>query len=118
MRFLVLLSEEDPSAWDRATEADRQAVLDGHAAFDRAVRDRGGAVVAGDALAAPGRGARVRDGRVVTDGPFAETVEHLTGSTSWTPTASTRWSTCAACSAGATRVEVLPTIAIEKHSPA
>ena len=79
MKFLVLLSEEDPSAWEDATAAQRQAVLDGHAAFDRAVRDRGGAVVAGEALASPGHGARVRWGRLVTEGPFAETVEHLTG---------------------------------------
>ena len=79
MRFLVLLSEEDPSAWDDATAEQRQAVLDGHAEFDRAVRDRGGTVVAGEALAAPGHGARVRWGQLVTEGPFAESVEHLTG---------------------------------------
>ena len=115
MRFLVLLSEEDPSAWHDATAAQRQAVLDGHAAFDRAVRERGGAVVAGEALAAPGHGARVRGGRMVTEGPFAESVEHLTGFYVLDlPTAADVADLCRLLTWDYV-VEVLPAIAIEKE---
>ena len=117
MRFLVLLSEEDPSAWDDATAAQRQAVLDGHAAFDRAVRDRGGAVVAGEALAAPGHGARVRGGRMVTEGPFAESVEHLTGFYVLDLSNAADVAELCRLLTWDYVVEVLPAIAIEKELP-
>jgi len=117
VRFLVLLSEEDPSAWEDATAAQRQAVLDGHAAFDRAVRERGGTVVAGEALAAPGHGARVRGGRTVTEGPFAETVEHLTGFYVLDlPTVDDAVDLCRLLTWDYV-VEVLPAIEIEKSRP-
>ena len=117
MRFLVLLSEEDPSAWDDATPAERQAVLDGHAEFDRAVRGRGGSVVAGEALAAPGHGARVRSGRMVTEGPFAESVEHLTGFYVLDlPAADDVVELCGVLTWDYV-VEVLPAIEIEKSGP-
>lgn len=80
-RYLVLMAEADPSAWDRATEPARQEVMRRHAVFDRAVRERG-RVVAGEALAGVGTATTLRpdgDSRVVTDGPFAETVEQLGG---------------------------------------
>ena len=83
MRFLVLLSEEDPDLGLGRTPRRRsaQAVLDGHAAFDRAVRDRGGRwSPARRSRTRRGHGARrPRGGRVVTEGPFAESVEHLGG---------------------------------------
>lgn len=115
MRFLVLLTEQDPSAWDRASEAERRAVLDGHAAFDAAVRERGGSVVAGDALAGPAHGTRVRRGALVTDGPFAESVEHLTGF--YVLDAESREAVVDLCSllTWDYTVEVLPTIEIEGH---
>ncbi len=77
MRLLVLLNEEDPTAWERASEEQRQAVFDGHAAFDAALKDRG-ALVAGEALAGAADARGVRDG-VVIEGPFAESAEQLVG---------------------------------------
>ncbi|HET7305291.1 MAG TPA: YciI family protein [Segeticoccus sp.] len=86
LRYLVLLAEDDPSAWDRATDAERQEVFRQHAEFDRAVRGRG-RMVAGEALAGVESATTLRpadhaggDGaREVTEGPFAETVEQLGG---------------------------------------
>ncbi len=80
MKYLVLLAD-DPSAWDRATEEERQSVLDAHQAFDQAVRDRG-AMLAGEALTGVESATTLRlvDGvQTVVDGPYAETVEQLGG---------------------------------------
>ncbi len=77
VRFLLLLNEEDPTAWERANESQRQSVFDGHAAFDAALRERG-ALVVGEALAGAADSCGVRGG-VVTEGPFAESAEQLVG---------------------------------------
>ncbi len=77
VRLLLLLNEEDPTAWDRATEAQRQTVFDGHASFDAALGERG-ALVVGEALAGAAESRGVRGG-VVTEGPFAESAEQLVG---------------------------------------
>lgn len=81
MRFLVLLTEEDHFAkWDRADEAERERAFAAYRGFATAVRSRG-RILAGDALHGPGRARTVRPGpdRLVTDGPFAETVEQVGG---------------------------------------
>lgn len=77
MKFLILLNEDDPSAWDTATEEERQVVFDAHAAFDAALKERG-AILAGEALAPPSEARGVKD-QMVVDGPFAEAAEHLGG---------------------------------------
>jgi hypothetical protein len=72
---------DDGSAWEQATEAERAVVFEKHAAFDKAVRDRG-STVSGEALAGADTARALRnvgDARVVTDGPYAETVEQLGG---------------------------------------
>ncbi|MFC5175801.1 YciI family protein [Nocardioides taihuensis] len=79
MRYLLLLSEEDPGFWSRADEAERAALMDAHVAFDAAVRERGH-LVAGEALAdaASTHTLRTVGGhRVLTEGPYAESVEQL-----------------------------------------
>jgi len=81
VKYLVLLAEEDPPAWEHATEAHRTSVFEAHRAFDREVRRRG-AIVAGEALAGVDTATtlRVVDGaQTVTDGPFADTVEQIGG---------------------------------------
>ena len=81
MSFLVLLTEDDPDAWDRATEAEREIVMDAHRAFDKAVRERG-KMLGGEAIAGTetARTLRTVGGvRQVVDGPYAETVEQLGG---------------------------------------
>ncbi len=80
MRFLVLMAD-DGSAWEQATEAEREAVFEKHAAFDKAVRDRG-TMVSEAALEGADTARTLRnvgDARVVTDGPYAETVEQIGG---------------------------------------
>lgn len=63
--------------WDAADEATRQRVVSDFEAFDAAVAERG-AAVGGEALARPSEARTLRAG-VVTDGPYAETVEQIGG---------------------------------------
>ena len=80
MRYLVLMAD-DGSAWEQASEAERAVVFEKHAAFDKAVRDRG-AMVSEAALAGADTARTLRTvggARVVTDGPYAETVEQIGG---------------------------------------
>ena len=80
MRWFVLLAD-DPGSWENATEAEREAVMAAHSAFDAAVRERA-TLVHGEALADAREARTLRpgpDGRVVTDGPFAEAAEQLGG---------------------------------------
>lgn len=81
MRYVVLLTETAPEAWDRATEAQRQSVIDAHRAFDDEV-GRLGAILDGRALDRSDTATTLRnvdgDWRI-TDGPFAETAEQLGG---------------------------------------
>jgi hypothetical protein len=82
MRFVVLMAERDPEAWDRATQEYRDEVFDRHRSFDTAVRERG-EMVAGEALSLPREAVTLQPGssgeRLVTSGPYAETVEQLGG---------------------------------------
>jgi hypothetical protein len=80
MKYLVLLGEEE-GGWDTATPEQRQAVMDAHTAFHKAVADRA-TMLAGEALAESPSARTLRhvDGEpVVTDGPYAESVEQLGG---------------------------------------
>ena len=81
MKFLILLADDDPSAWERATEEQRQEVFAQHDQFSAAVAERG-SIVSGEALAGADEAKTLRlvDGvRAVVEGPFAETVEQLGG---------------------------------------
>jgi hypothetical protein len=82
VKFMVLMAEEDPEAWDRAAQEYRDEVFDRHRAFDKAVRERG-EMVAGEALALPKEAVTLRPGtgseRMVTEGPYAEVAEQLGG---------------------------------------
>jgi hypothetical protein len=82
VKFVVLMAEEDPEAWDRATQEYRDDVFDRHRAFDKAVRERG-EMVAGEALALPKEAVTLRPGtgpdRLVSEGPYAEVAEQLGG---------------------------------------
>lgn len=82
MRLLITLAESDPDAWLSATAAEQEVVFDQHRAFDAAVAERG-VLIEGAALASTSETRTVRTTaageRVVVAGPFAETVEQLTG---------------------------------------
>ncbi len=63
------------------SDDEQQAVFDRFQEFDRAIVDRGGAVLGGEGLAGP-RSARTLGpgpGRLVTEGPYAEAAEQLGG---------------------------------------
>ncbi len=80
MRYLVLIAS-DPAVWERATAAERQAWFDAHDAFERAVAARG-AKVSAAALARADTATTLRhdgDTLTVTDGPFVELAEQITG---------------------------------------
>lgn len=81
MRYVVLLPG-DESAWATATPAERTSVYRRHEDFARELARRGHQVIGGAELTHSSRARvlRVHDGTsTVTDGPFAETVEQLTG---------------------------------------
>lgn len=81
MKVLVLLTESDPDAWDRASEEERAQVLAAHDRFSEAAAARG-SIEGGEALARVSEARTLRTvagQRVVTDGPYAETVEQLGG---------------------------------------
>ena len=82
MRYLVLLPG-DESAWEAGTQEHRDAVFARHDEFGKQLRANGHTVVGGAELTHSRETLVVRadaDGHVVvTEGPFAETVEQLTG---------------------------------------
>ncbi len=80
MRYLALLAHE-PAVWSEASEETRQAYHQAHLDFHKAVAERG-RLLGGEALAGVEAATTMRhvDGQVaLTDGPFAETVEHVGG---------------------------------------
>lgn len=78
MQFAFLLYGDE--AGEAALTADqRRAIVEGHIAFSKALRERG-QLRFGEALVPSAEAAVVRPGRRgVSDGPFAETKEQLGG---------------------------------------
>jgi hypothetical protein len=81
MQYAVLIYQ-DERMWTEATAEQRTAYHAAHAAFDAAVRARA-RMLGGEALVGVAGATTLRPGpdggRVVTDGPFAETTEQLGG---------------------------------------
>lgn len=80
MRF-ICLGFSDETNWERASEAERNAMVDECLAYDE-VLQRNGHFAGGEALdvARNAKTLRWKNGKVmVTDGPFAETKEVLGG---------------------------------------
>ena len=87
MRYVVMMAYPDGtrqgrvSTWEQATESERQGYYDAHDAFEQAVNARG-SLVSGVALAGAGTATTLRHGNgdvIVSEGPFAETVEQIGG---------------------------------------
>jgi hypothetical protein len=80
-RYLVLIPA-DEAAWEATPQEDKQRVFEAHGDFAKLLADRGHTFVAGAELA-PSREAHVVTGPLddvtVTDGPYAETAEQLSG---------------------------------------
>ena len=81
MRYAVLVYQ-DERLWTEASAEQRAAMHAAHAAFDEAVRARA-KMLSGEALVGVANATTIRHaaggGRLVTDGPFAETTEQLGG---------------------------------------
>ena len=81
MKYTVLIYQ-DERMWSEATAEQRAAFHAAHDAFDAAVRSQA-AMLAGEALTGAANATTMRGGadggRVLTDGPFAETAEQLGG---------------------------------------
>jgi hypothetical protein len=81
VHFLILLGGADHfDNWDAADDVLRARSFRDYNAFADAVRQRGN-LLAGDALHRPETARTVQPGasRLVTEGPFAETVEQIGG---------------------------------------
>jgi hypothetical protein len=82
-KYVVLVVDDDEDRWQTLTEAEKQPTWDADYAFGTLLAERGGKVVGGAALGHSKRTrwlTRDRAGQVlVTDGPYAETVEQLNG---------------------------------------
>lgn len=81
--YVIFFPADDEAAWEAGSEADHQAVFDTDAEFAQLLKTRGGAVTGGAGLA-PSRQARTLartpdTSVLVTDGPFAESVEQISG---------------------------------------
>jgi hypothetical protein len=82
MSRYMLLIPGDESAWEATAQQEKERVYQAHADFAKLLADRGHTFVTGAELA-PSREARTVSGDLddvtVTDGPYAETAEQLTG---------------------------------------
>ena len=83
MTEYVVLLPGDESAWATATEDQRQATYLQHREFAKLLEERGHRVTGGSELANSGEAKVLRtaaDGtQTITDGPYSESVEQLTG---------------------------------------
>jgi hypothetical protein len=83
MTKYVVLLPGDETEWEDATPEFRADVYGKHAEFSKALEERGHKIVGGAELANSKATKQVRKnpagGLTITDGPFAETVEQLTG---------------------------------------
>jgi hypothetical protein len=80
VKALVLMAATEGD-WDAATAEQRQAVMDAHTAFHKAVAERA-TMLAGEALTTSGEARTLRHvggDPVVTEGPYAEAAEQLGG---------------------------------------
>jgi hypothetical protein len=81
VQYAILLPD-DEQAWEQATQQYRESVYDRHREFSRLLLERGHELLGGAELAPSRTGRIVRGDRgavAVTDGPYTETVEQLSG---------------------------------------
>ena len=77
MRYLLLLYGDETAELSLGTE-ERRAIMQAHTAFAAAMRGRGW-LLEGEPLQASSTAVVVREGGMITDGPFIETKEHMGG---------------------------------------
>jgi hypothetical protein len=81
--YVVMFPADRETEWDAGSEPDHQAVYDTDLEFGRLLEQRGGKITGGAELATMRRTRVVRRGpngtALVTDGPYAESAEQLSG---------------------------------------
>ena len=79
MTTYVVLLPGDERTWESASEESRAAMYAKHGEFARLLAERGHKVTGGAELTHSRAAKVVRADGSITDGPYAETVEQLTG---------------------------------------
>jgi len=79
MAKYTILIYEDQSRYATMSPEGWGALVDAHNAFTKAVFELGGTLAGGEALASVTTATTIKDGGMVTDGPFVETKEALGG---------------------------------------
>ena len=81
--YVVMFPADNEEEWEAGTEVDHQATFDTDHEFAQLLRARGGAVTGGAGLAHSSKARTIRRGpksnALITEGPFAETVEQMSG---------------------------------------
>jgi hypothetical protein len=81
--YVVMFPADNEAEWEAGSEADHQATFDTDHGFAQLLAARGGAVTGGAGLAHSSEARTIRRGprssAMVTEGPFAETDEQLSG---------------------------------------
>jgi hypothetical protein len=81
--YVVLFPADSEAEWNAGSDADHEAVYDTDREFARLLEQRGGRITGGAELADTRRTHVVRRGpngtALLTDGPFAESAEQLSG---------------------------------------
>ena len=81
--YIVLFPADNEAEWQAGSDADHQVTYDTDAEFVRLLAERGGKVTGGAGLGDSSRARTLRrgpgSGPVVTEGPYAESVEQLSG---------------------------------------
>jgi hypothetical protein len=82
-RYVIMFPADNEAEWNAGTEADHQAVYDTDMEFGRLLEQRGGEITGGRELADSRHAHVVRRGpngtALVTDGPYTESAEQLSG---------------------------------------
>jgi hypothetical protein len=81
--YVIMFPADNEAEWEAGTESDHQATFDTDQEFAQLLAARGGAVTGGAGLAHSSQTRTIKRGPksrpMITEGPFAETVEQLSG---------------------------------------
>ena len=81
--YVIMFPADNEAEWESGTEADHQAIYDTDFEFAQLLKARGGAVTGGAGLAHSSKARTIKRGPkwnvLVTEGPFAESVEQISG---------------------------------------
>ena len=81
--YVVIFPADNEAQWEAGTEADHQTTFDTDHEFAQLLKARGGAVTGGAGLAHSSKARTIKRGpksnALITEGPYAETVEQMSG---------------------------------------